>query len=228
MVINDRRRFIFVHVPKTAGTSMMAALARLPGNNRRWLANTKHETLAAFFAQWQRRQNLWDRLRGPQPESYRTFAFVRNPWERLSSLYHYMKEYRPLEQADSVRSFAEFLDQAADGIEWITSWHTMRPQTDFFTFDDGPGAQTMRLSFLGHYEHLNEDLGELTRQLGVGINLPRQNTSTNARLDFRRLYTDRMFEIAHRLFAHDAEFFGYSPSERAPTRRCSGPLDARR
>jgi hypothetical protein len=228
MVINDQRQFIFVHVPKTAGTSMMSALAELPGNNRRWLANTKHETLAAFFAQWPQRQNLWDRMRRRSPETYRTFAFVRNPWDRLSSLYRYMKEYRPVEQADRVRSFAEFLDQAADGVAWIINWHTMRPQTDFFTFADATGGRTMRLDFLGHFEHLSEDLAELSGRLGIRIALPHKNSSTNARIDYRRAYTDRMFEIAGQLFAYDAEFFGYSPCERAPAQRRSGPLLARR
>jgi hypothetical protein len=224
MVINDRRKFIFVHVPKTAGTSMMSALAKLPGNNRRWVAKTKHETLAAFFAQWPQRRNLWDRLRGRNPEAYRTFAFVRNPWDRLSSLYRYMKEYRPIEQADRVRSFAEFVEQAADGVEWIVNWHTMRLQTDFFTFADAAGLRTMRLSFLGHFEHLSEDLAELSRQLGICLELPRENFSTNAHIDYRREYTERMLEAAGRLFATDAEFFGYSPGERAPARRRSGPL----
>jgi hypothetical protein len=224
MVINDRRQFIFVHVPKTAGTSMMSALAKLPGNNRRWLANTKHETLAAFFAQWRQRQTLWDRLRRRSPETYRTFAFVRNPWDRLSSLYRYMKEYRPIEQADRVRSFAEFVDLAADGVEWIVNWHTMRLQTDFFTLADEAGGRTMRLNFLGHFEHLLEDLAELSRRLGTRIDLPHENSSTNAKIDYRREYTDHMFEVARRLFARDAEFFGYSPCERAPARRRSGPL----
>src|SRR5262245_57779433 len=111
MVINDQYRFIFVHIPKTAGTSMMAALASLPGNNRQWLARTKHETLAEFHAGWRQRQSWWGRLRSQSPNGYRTFAFVRNPWARMSSYYRYLKEILKNENVGAIQSFGDFLEQ---------------------------------------------------------------------------------------------------------------------
>ena len=47
MVVNTRRRFVFVHVPKSAGVSMMTALRVLDGNVD-WRAKTRHETLGEF------------------------------------------------------------------------------------------------------------------------------------------------------------------------------------
>jgi Sulfotransferase family len=225
MVINDRHRFIFVHIPKTAGTSMMAALEALPGNNRRWLARTKHETLAEFQANWRKRQGWLGRLRGRSPDGYQGFAFVRNPWARMSSYYRYLKEILPNEKVNAIQSFADFLEQAADGMEWIWERHAMRPQTDFYTLDDGTGSQVMRLEYLGHFEHLAEDVADVSQRLGIRIDLGHMNESTNTKRDYRTEYTDRMFEIVGRLYTADAELFGYSPEVRLPARRCSGPID---
>jgi hypothetical protein len=225
MVINDRHRFIFVHIPKTAGTSMMAALEALPGNNRRWPARTKHETLAEFHARWPGRRSVWDRIRSRSPSSYRTFAFVRNPWERMSSLYRYLKESQPREEIGTVADFADFLNQAADGVEWFQTLHSLRPQVDYFALRCGEIEPALRLDYLGHFEHLSDDVADVAKQLGIRIDLGHKNESTNTKRDYRREYTDRMFEIVGRLFAADAEQFGYRPEERLPARRCSGPID---
>lgn len=48
MVVNTLRRFLFVHIPKAAGTSLAAVLSSLEGNRTGWLPQTKHKTLAAF------------------------------------------------------------------------------------------------------------------------------------------------------------------------------------
>jgi hypothetical protein len=204
---------------------MMRALEALPGLNRRWLPNTKHETLAEFYENWRLRRSFRDRLRLRNPRSFRAFGFVRNPWDRMSSYYYYLKERRPIDHIDSVNSFPDFLEMANDGVEWIKTRHAMRPQTDFFTFVDRAGQRLMRLDYLGHFEHLIEDVADITRQLGVCITLGHMNQSTNARQDYRREYTDRMFEIVGNLFADDARLFGYEPSQRQPKNRYSGPLN---
>ena len=47
MIIDQRHRFAFVHVPKTAGTSVSLALKALPGNRTALArAGAKHETAA--------------------------------------------------------------------------------------------------------------------------------------------------------------------------------------
>jgi hypothetical protein len=225
MVINDQHRFVFVHIPKTAGTSVMAALEALPGNNRRWRGQTKHETLAEFQVEWPRRQNMWDRLRSRSPHGYRTFAFVRNPWARMSSYYRYLKEILPNEKINAIQSFSDFLEQAADGVDWIWERRAMRQQVQYFTLDDGTGSAAMRLDYLGHFEYLAEDVADAAGRFGIRIDLGHKNESTNTRRDYRGEYTDRMIEIVGRLFNADAEQFGYTPDEPLPARRCSGPID---
>jgi hypothetical protein len=84
-MISHKHRFIFIHIPKTAGTSIEEALRDescqlLPGEwdyRRAPHAPLNHLTL----------QEVADCgiLTPAQLKSYFKFCFVRNPWDRLVS-----------------------------------------------------------------------------------------------------------------------------------------------
>ena len=223
MVINTRYKFIFVHIPKAAGTSVMAALSSLDGNHTRWLAGTKHETLGEMQTQFMRRRSWGDRLWCRSPRRYFRFGFVRNPWDRMASFYRYLSEKPARKGLGSLSSFREFLVQARDGVEWIRGLHSMRPQVDFFTF-----GGRMELDYLGHFESLQSDLRRIERHIGCRIDLPHLNRSSNTGKDYRAGYDSEMIEIVADLFADDIRHFGYAFDHRHPARPCSAPLDRRR
>lgn len=221
MVINDRHRFIFIHVPKSAGTSMMQVLRDLPGNNRRWCAVSNHEPIRDFHTHWPHRRNLVDRILQRNPVGFRTCAFVRNPWDRLASLYRYLTEKKRRKAGVSgLTTFANFLEQAAEGVAWINGLHSFRNQVDFF--EDAEGR--MAIDFVGHYEHLTDDVATLSDRLGVPIRLPHLNRSSHAGRDYRHDYSDRLAEFVRKRFTRDIDEFGYEFDQPRPRRRCSGPL----
>jgi sulfotransferase famil protein len=222
MVINTHHRFIFVHIPKAAGTSMTKCLSSLKGNNTRWLADrTKHETLMRFEQSIESRRSVFDRVLGRSPEGYFRFAFVRNPWDRMASFYHYLIEKRPVKAIDSTVSFKDFLVKSQQNISWIDNLHSMRQQADYFTFEDG----RMELDFLGHFEFLQEDIEAIEKQLQITIDPPFLNKSSNIERDYRDEYDDEMIEIVAARFSNDIALFGYLFDQRSPTKRCSGSLE---
>jgi len=224
MVINTRYRFVFVHVPKSGGTSVAAALGGLPGDNARWLSkHSKHETLGEFQQRWRRRRRASDLVFSRSPVTFRSFGFVRHPWERLCSLYHYMKERRPRPEIDRVRSFSEFIKCAAGGEPWLQGLHSMRPQRDYFQVGNNGRIGT---DFVGHFEHLERDFAHIVRLLGLSPTaLPRRNVSSNARIDYRTQYNNSMIEAVASLFHEDIDAFGYEYSRLTPARRMSGLVD---
>lgn len=224
MVVNVARRFIFIHVPKAAGTSLTAALAALPGNHTGWLASTKHETLAEFQAAVGARMSEAEKSAGIDPAEFFTCGFVRNPWDRMASLYRYLVDRRPRPEIDSVRSFKDLLLQARDGVAWIRGLHSLRQQVDFFTLPTGE----RRLGFLGHVELLQEDAAALSARLGCDLQVPELNRSRNATDDYRRHYDQDMLDAVAVLFPDDISHLGYQFDTRAPVRRCSGGVPAPR
>jgi hypothetical protein len=225
MVINDKNRFIFVHIPKAAGTSVMKTLQEINGNNKKWLAKTKHETLAGFNANISDRFSLKDRILSRSPKGYFTFGFVRNPWDRMSSFYRFLVEKRPMPEIDTVENFKDFLRQAEDGVEWIQELYSMKPQLEYFTLADG----RLKIDFLGHFEHLTEDFNSVTDMLGLSaVSLVHQNRSTNSDKDYRKSYDDEMVEIVSKRFSEEIVLFGYDYENKNPTRRCSERLSRRR
>ena len=153
MVINDNYKFIFVHVPKVAGSSLTHVLRSLPGDNRFLLAKTKHETLQEFYSMHECRFSGKSQELSKEVSSYFRFGFVRNPWSRMYSLYRYLDESRPRKEIDTIKSFKNFLVLSEAGEKWINKLHSMRSQLDFFV--DGNNA--INVDFLGHYEFLKED-----------------------------------------------------------------------
>jgi len=217
MVINDKYKFIFFHVPKAAGTSVMHALQSLEGNNNRLLAKTKHETLSEFSVSWRKRRGVFI---NQNPEKYFRFAFVRNPWVRMYSFYTYLKEMRPRHEIDSINSFQHFLLQSCDSQSWVNELRSMKPQLDYFMTMDG----AFDMDFVGHFEFLQEDLKCIGQDIGVDIKIHHLNRTNKVISDYRECYDQEMIKIVSLRFQKDIETFGYTFEEPNPTRRFSGQL----
>ena len=87
-MINHRHRFIFIHIPKTGGTSMEDVLGAWFSMKReryaRWLPGVKHWAQHLTMSEILHRQ-FSNKNKARRPERYFKFAFVRNPWDRLVS-----------------------------------------------------------------------------------------------------------------------------------------------
>ena len=68
MIVDDKNKFIFVHVYRTGGSSIDRSFG---GNIKGLSTHTKLETI-------------------PNWEDYFSFGFVRNPWDRMVSSYMYL------------------------------------------------------------------------------------------------------------------------------------------
>lgn len=82
MVISDSHSFLFIHIPKTAGKSIAAALA--PEGERKHalcLKGKKHESVEDFVKRNGR--GVFQR--------YYSFCVVRHPFDRFMSHYAYLK-----------------------------------------------------------------------------------------------------------------------------------------
>jgi hypothetical protein len=194
----DRHRCIFVHVPKTAGISVIHSLfgAYIGG----------HRTAAEYR-----------RIYRSDFDRFLTFAFVRDPWSRLSSAFRFLKRggVNELDTAWAAEHLApyETLDQFVLG--WLTdeavragSPH-FRPQGHFLCDRRG----RVLIDFVGRFERLEEDFSTVCRRLGLERELGSQNRGVPA--DQEEELSTEAREIVRRVYEADFRLFDY-PLDPAP------------
>jgi hypothetical protein len=187
---------LFVHIPKCAGTSVVDALFGHAVGNHRSIASLR----LAFTAEEYRRMFK--------------FTFVRNPWDRLVSTYHYLQAGG---QGDkdaawaarlglAGRSFRDFVRErlSQDGING--AYH-LRPQAQFVTL--GPD-HPVEMDFVGRFETIERDFATIRDRLGLDATLPSRNRGTARPRDYRAAYDDETREIVGRVYARDVALFGYA------------------
>ncbi|MCX7568269.1 sulfotransferase family 2 domain-containing protein [Sulfitobacter sp. F26169L] len=169
MILNDKYRFVFVHIPKTAGTSVRNALAALDGRNTEAVAQTKHETPMEFFAHFDERTGSSANLE--DIKSYRFVCFLRHPVDRFVSLHRYLVTTHRHVYPQVPRSINRFSDVAADRPDWSTAIRALRPQVDFVR-----GVHP----WIGRFEQLEQDFSALCEMLDTDLELQHLNASAGS------------------------------------------------
>ena len=91
MNISDKYKLIFFHLPKCAGKSIISALD-IKTNDETNIQSGLRQTIAMGFD-----YAYWNNFIYPDKwENYTKFTIVRNPWDKLVSLYHFRKKENDL------------------------------------------------------------------------------------------------------------------------------------
>ncbi len=179
-------RVIFVHINKTGGSSIERALG-LP---------FQHRTAREIRAQIGERR--WSQRF--------SFAFVRNPWDRVASHFHYRVQTKQAGLAERPISFADWVELAYyqhDPVYYDQPKMFM-PQFDWVTDDEG----RIIVDYIGRFERLTEDFARVCARIGHTAELPHLKRS--GRGDYRTLYSAETAEIVARCFEKDIRAFGYT------------------
>jgi hypothetical protein len=149
-----------------------------------------------------------------------SFAFVRNPWDRLVSCYRdkilgEVADFtrfgasgvaRCLERFDAFRAgmtFAEFVRAIADIPDSAADEH-FRAQADFLTDAD----KYLNVDFIGRFENLEMDFARLAARLNLPVrSLPRLQSATGT--DYSGFYTSETRLLVAKRYAQDINLFDY-------------------
>ena len=138
------------------------------------------------------------------------FTLVRNPWDRMVSLYFYLWHNlgRHREKLGD-KTFAEFVDHIAANqpLEPVGPYNWLglsqaNPQTAW-THD----GNERRMQFIGRYEHLADDWAFVCKVLGIDTELPLTNT-TNHR-PYQEYYTPALRDTVGEIYERDVSEWGY-------------------
>ena len=188
----DLHRCIFIHIPKTAGESVVHSL----------------------FGQDQSPHIPYHDFEGANPGKFRDyfkFAFVRNPWDRLVSNYFYLREGR-IKGADVRRWAEQNIAKYTDFADFVRNWLTrenvqsalhFKPQ-HYFICD---ANLRRRVDFIGRFETIDADFRTICRRLNITAELGRLNTGNHTH--YREYYTDELRERVTAVYAEDIAIFCY-------------------
>ncbi|ANT62144.1 Type II secretory pathway, pullulanase PulA [Salipiger sp. CCB-MM3] len=212
MIISRGRGYIFVHIPKTGGTSLARALEARAHRDDILIGDTpKAQKRRGRLRGLVARGRLWkhstladiDGIVTPEEiAQMRRVALVRNPWDRMVSYYHWLQTQA---FAHPAVALAQGLDFPAFLLHPQTSaslrgWPSSRYLRD--------AAGTDRGDIWIRLEHLGEDLAPFEAHLGFALDLPWDNASDRRR-DYRGYYSDQLAQHVAESCAEDIARFGY-------------------
>lgn len=192
--LKGREDVIFVHIMKTGGTSVREAL---PFEEIDIYRSLKHYTVrhivnSVGLAAWQ---------------AAFTFAFVRDPWERLASLHRYLLAEGSGAKAQ-IQDFKPFIRHLLhkNAQEFEPALAVGMPQVEWLRLPSGE----IDMSFIGRQETLSADFQHVLESIGLPPQeLPVLNTTSRAKPDVLDLYDAEMRGWVLGLYEEDFDVFKY-------------------
>lgn len=208
MPISREKKIIFVHIPKTAGSSIEKALQIYGIDNRG--SNTYSSQILfgqyrcqdkIYFAQHLYAKEIKKEVGGNFYDNCFSFTFVRNPYERIVSEYIYTKLHTKM-------NFAQFVhDVVVKNNKLPLKKDRDRHCKNQKSFILGKNGKIL-VDFVGRYERLNDDLKKIQKITGISFkNLLHINKTRKK--NYKSYYDDETKKIIAKVYKEDLEMFGY-------------------
>jgi hypothetical protein len=202
-MISFQKRFLFIHIPKTAGNSIQSVLRdysedqlvalrkEQDGIERFGLRNPnykikKHSMLSEYH----------DVLGDEQFRNLYKFTCVRNPWDRMVSYY-----FTPTQNPETwnPKKFRGIISKAVS-------------VADYLRLDNGEKDPFANVDYIMRFENLANDFCTVCTAIGVSASiLPQYNRSS--REHYSKYYDDDLREFVRARFAAEIDRFGYTFEE---------------
>ena len=183
MFINHEYGFIFIHIPKNAGTSIRNSF-ELEGYDQK-VAKKRYPHDPSSKIRKYCGEESWN--------TFFKFAIVRNPYDRLVSYYHFHKspQYNYPARANTFK-FNEWIDRGLDS--------NMR-KTQTWYLDEN-------IDYIGRYENLHLDWEIICDNIGIEpYKLPNYNVSNHK--EWEMYYNKDTKKVVNKIFQDDFEQFRY-------------------
>lgn len=197
MIIDQKNKFIFIHIPKSGGTSIHKLLEN---NNEStislWgLTGNKDNAHLTIFDVY----SMYD-----ISKSYFSFAVVRNPYNRIYSAYK-----QPYCQLHPNLTFNDFIDNYVKKLNvnnldpsLVHIW----PMHKFIISDN-----KLLINYVIRFEHLTKDFEFIKQKYGIKKPLDHLNKNNDHCESYLNKYTPEQISVINKIYADDFEWFNYKP-----------------
>lgn len=189
MFNEPENKFVFIHTPKCAGSSIHVWFK----DHYNLIDRTDPLPLEHHIT-WN------DFLENTPHKDIFGFSFVRNPWDRVVSAFFDPFLQTPAEDFDQFVStiLPDMLQKIPthESIHFFPAvYFTVSPKRD--------------LDFIGKHENLREDMSILSEKIGVSLKIGHHRTSSRPKSRHKEMYNSNTKNVIKMLYAQDIERFEY-------------------
>ena len=211
-MIEDQHKFIFVRNPKTASTSIHTSLDE--SNIQFNLIRLKEAAGKAWDDTLKVNHPDCFQYKRFLPKKYKQyfkFSFVRNPWDRIYSIYIESKNfYFKFYEKESI-TFEKFLNSISNHSQQyldFTNQLINLPTTKPFHKFGNQYKFTKGCDFIGKFENLQKDFNKICDKIGIPKQkLPHKNKTKHKH--YTEYYDEETKQIVAEKYRKDIEYFGY-------------------
>lgn len=181
------KELAFVHINRTAGTSILFALGIKTKNH----FSVRDAINASSKEKW---------------ENAFTFTFVRNPWSKVVSHYNHRVNTNQTKLKNNNIPFNEWLKKTYGNERDLFYYDNplmFLPQYDCLVDNAG----IININFIGKFEILKEDFLKLSSYFGIKKKLKKTNVSKC--VNYKDYYNSETAKIIEKHFEKDIEYFKY-------------------
>jgi len=206
-MISHAHRCIFIHIPKTGGTSIEDAIwppaaQRTPADLWMGFVDEFHNRYQTGGLQHLLAAQVRDAVGEPTFRAYFKFAIVRNPWDKAVSQFAFMQRREDLRRFIGMQpgdSFKRYLALIArkPHVQWT-------PQARFVMDAEGHSL----VDLLGRFEALQTTMQDVFARLGLpGAALP--HLKQGQRGPYQDYYDQEAIDLVAAMYQEDIRAFGY-------------------
>lgn len=222
MLLSHNKRFIFIHIYKTAGTSVMDVFLPYSRLIDKMIYGYKFTSKLAggivYLMGWHddgmkqftgihkhaTANDIMNKLGKELFSSYYKFAFVRNPYDLLVSLYFYFKQSKnhSLHHVFVNMEYIEFL-----------KWHINQSPPNQVDFIMDARRESFIVDYVGRFETIQRDIKNIQKKLNLPLNkgLLHKNPSVHRKNnDYKEYYDNESIALVDGYFRKDLQLLGYS------------------
>lgn len=184
-MINDNYKFIRIHIKKTGGRSFWDIIKQIDAGHPSW--KDYHKQL------------------GDKIKDYFIWSIVRNPWERMVSLFFHEKNETGLLHTQDFNQFIndiylydKFKEGRRHGFETESQTEMLKDETGELAID-----------FIGVLSNIHKDFDKIKKRLNLPSEWVYPHKGIQKHDDYRTYYNTKTIDLISNLYEEEIKLFGF-------------------